>query len=138
MRQISIPAVPIGSILDIWCLGYWHRVISGPVGPNGKPSLISASSRWGTVMEEPWDVVVQGREVRLVRAPDSWPAGAEIVDKARGFIGVWKYNLFTRNCEHFVSTVLDGRPSSPQLAKLGVAALGVFGAGLAISRIRQA
>ena len=138
MKQISISAIPMGSILDVWCFGYWHRVISGPVGLDGKPSLISASSRLGTVMEESWDAVVQGREIRLVRFPGSWADGAEIVEKARQFIGVWEYNLFTRNCEHFVSLVLDGKPSSPQLAKLGVATLVVVGAGLAISRIRQA
>lgn len=136
MEQIAIPAVPLGSVLDIWCGGYWHKAISGPLAIDGKPRLISATSRTGTVIEEPWDDVVQGRPVRLISSPGSWVVGAKIVEKARSLIGIWKYNVFTRNCEHFVSMVLEGRPSSPQLVKVGLITLSAVGAGVVISRIR--
>ncbi len=138
MTQVSTLALPLGSVLAIGCSGYRHLVIAGPLGPDGKPSLISATSRLGTVMEERWDDVVQGREVRLVSTPEFWIDGAEAVARARKYIGVWKYNLLIRNCEHFVSEVIEGNRNSPQLLKAGLITVGVVALGIATSRLRQA
>lgn len=115
MSRIAIANIPPGSVLDI-DFGYFrHRVFASYLGLDGKPFLISATARTGTVLEEPWDVVVQGCEVTLVSVPASEAAARQVIGRARQHIRQWRYNLLDSNCEHFVSMVLEGRATSPQL-----------------------
>lgn len=125
MSRIAIANIPPGSVLDIDFGPFRHRVIASYLAWDGKPALISATARTGTVLEEPWDRVVQGREVTLISLPESEAVGLGLVIRARQYIRQWRYNLFNSNCEHFVSMILEGRPTSPQLwtAALCLAAL---------------
>lgn len=132
MSRIAIASVPPGSVLDIDFGLFRHRVIASFLGVDGKPHLISATARTGTVLEEPWDIVTQGREVNLIAVPDTPAMALEVIGRARQHIRQWRYDLFGSNCEHFVSLILQGRASSPQLwvATIGLAAL-IFGAAAA-------
>lgn len=87
--------------------------------------LISLSRRTGTVAEESWDEVVQGRAVKPSRLRSDL-APEEVVRRARSQIGRRRYNFVTGNCEHFVHEALGLPPRSWQLetaAGIGVSTL---------------
>lgn len=134
MSRIAIAKIPPGSVLDIDFGPFRHRVIAGYLAWDGKPALISATARTGTVLEEPWDRVVQGREVTLISVPESEAVGLGLVMRARQYIRQWRYNLFDRNCEHFVSLVLEGRPNSPQLWIATLSLVALFLGAAAVAR----
>ncbi|KEI70152.1 lecithin retinol acyltransferase family protein [Endozoicomonas elysicola] len=87
-------------VTDFGIYQHWSFV-SDTVCSRGKPMLISATKRNGTVKEETWDTVTQGKntyitKVQKVKAP------SEILNTARSQIGKWKYSVESNNCEHFV------------------------------------
>lgn len=111
---------PVGSVLEIDCFWYRHNGVS--VGDDR------------VLHNHP----IRGEEiVSLAR----FASGKQIVQRTGGVIDQIRfrarvqailanpkpYNLFSNNCEHTVSKVLIGVPSSPQLAGYGV--LGMFLAG---------
>lgn len=117
--------LPQGAVVDIDFGLFTHRaLVSSRFGHGGKPMLISATKRTGTVLEEHWDTVVQGKPVTVVSHPPSSFHGLQFVSRARQFIRRWRYQVSDANCEHFVSMVITGRPSSAQMQ--GWMAFGVF------------
>jgi len=76
--------------------------------------LISATKRSGTVLEEPWDTVVGGRETVVVDM-ELRQSVSEVLAFARSHIGMWKYSITDRNCEHFVKSVNGYEITSKQV-----------------------
>ena len=60
-------------------------------------------------------------ESRVAGGPET---RREVVARALTYVGKG-YDLLNFNCEHYASLVQSGRPSSPQLAAIGFAALAV-------------
>lgn len=127
--------LPMGAIVDIDFGLFTHRALVSGMGRAGKPMLISATRRTGTVLEEHWDTVVQGKPVKLVARPHTHRHAVQIVSRARQFIRGWRYHVTEANCEDFVSVVVTGKPFSPQVrtwAIVGGIALGLAGLALAM------
>jgi len=115
--------------------GYQHwSLVSDKQCQSGKPMLISATKRNGTVEEEPWDVVTKGKEtyVAEIKTNRTIP---EILSIARSQIGKWVYSLTESNCEHFVkwSTGLEITSAQVKSAFIG-AATGATLVGLAAKK----
>ncbi|EDM65064.1 H-REV 107-related protein [Moritella sp. PE36] len=91
----------------------------------GKNMLISATKRTGTVQEEPWDDVTQGKHT-YVAVSDTEKSIVQILSDARSQIGTWKYSLTDNNCEHFVKWSSGLKVSSSQI-KAGVGGLAIGG-----------
>jgi hypothetical protein len=90
----------------------------------GKNMLISATKRTGTVQEETWDEVTQGKHT-YVAVTNSEKSIKQILADARSQIGGWAYSVTDNNCEHFVKWSSGLKVSSSQVvAGLGGAALG--------------
>ena len=90
-----------------------------------KPKLISATRRHSTVREEPYDLVVDGRKVSLVRTQSALPAH-QILTNARSQIGVWRYDVLSKNCEAFANWASGLNVSSRQVnSGLSGAAIGL-------------
>lgn len=89
----------------------------------GNFMLISATKRNGTVQEEPWDIVTDGKESYVVES-DINSSVSEMLTKARSQIGKWSYSVTERNCEHFVkwSTGLEVESTQVKAGVVGVAA----------------
>lgn len=114
----SVVSVPI-------FLGYRHLGIVSDRFSNGKPMIISNSSRAGGTKEETLETFSQGRPVRIDQASDDLRA-FEIVQRARSRLGS-PYDLLSWNCEHLVAYARGLTPSSPQiLGTLAFAALGLM------------
>lgn len=103
-----------GQPVKIGRRGYNHYAIVSDRIAEGRPMLISLSRRTGTVAEEPWDEVVQGRRVTPSALPSELPA-PEIIARARAHLGRRRYNLLSDNCEHFVREALGLPARSRQL-----------------------
>lgn len=77
---------------------YQHfSVVSDLICALGKPMLISATDRNGTVQEETWGVVTQGKETYVADIPTTLSV-AQILANARSQIGKWKYSLIKSKC----------------------------------------
>lgn len=126
MDWMAIAGIPPGTVLDVDFGRFRHRAIAAYTGVDGKPRLISATLRTGTVLEETWDAVVQGRKVTVISVPRGNAEGRVVVQRARQHIGRWTYDLFSRNCEHFVSMVITGRATSPQLWGAGLSLVAII------------
>lgn len=104
-----------GTVVSVTILLFYrHKGVVSDRWHHGKPMVISASARARSVREEPWDVFAQGGVVTVDGYPGRMPHW-EVLRRARSLIGS-AYDLFTRNCEHFVSYVHGLKPHSPQLA----------------------
>lgn len=109
---------------------YQHwSVVSDRFCSLGKNMLISATKRTGTVQEEPWDDVTQGKHtyVAVTNTEKSIP---QILSDARSQIGNWAYSLTDNNCEHFVKWSSGLQVSSSQV-QAGVGGLIVGGVAIA-------
>ncbi|WP_017930083.1 lecithin retinol acyltransferase family protein [Robiginitomaculum antarcticum] len=106
------PVYPAGTLLEYNFMGgLRHFGIA-----TGYGTVIHSSRRLGGVLESDFNEFSDGRSVRVV--PLVYPvSGAELVARARAKTGQ-RYNVLTRNCEHFVTWVLEGRPRSRQLGPL--------------------
>lgn len=114
--QGSIVSTPI-------LLGYRHIGIVSDRYHDGKPMIISNSSRAGGVREEPWDTFAQHQPVKVEYSASGLDA-FRIVERARSRIGT-PYDLIKWNCEHLATHALGKEPQSPQVkATLALAALG--------------
>jgi hypothetical protein len=94
--------VNVGDIIVTNFIGYQHwSIVSDRICPQGVPLLISAPDRNGTVKEESWDVVTQGKKTYVADVSKSYNV-QKTLDNARSQIGKWNYSIATNNCEHFV------------------------------------
>ena len=93
----------------------------------GMPMLISANQRQGTVKEESWNTVTQGKKTYVAKVEHAL-SSLEMLRLARSQINIWKYSLTSRNCEHFVKWVTNVEVSSKQVVA-GVSG-GIVGAAL--------
>ncbi|MBR9865869.1 MAG: hypothetical protein GYB18_02005 [Oceanospirillales bacterium] len=92
----------------------------------GKNMLISATKRTGTVQEEPWDDVTQGKHTYVAITNSEKPI-SQILSDARSQIGNWVYSVTDNNCEHFVKFSSGLKVSSSQVkAGVGGAAIGAI------------
>lgn len=105
-------------VTDFGVYQHWS-LVSDKVCENGKPMLISATNRNGTVEEESWDEVTQGRNTYVADVTYSRPFN-EVIEAARSQISNWKYSVTEKNCEHFVKWATGLEVSSTQV-KAGVA-----------------
>lgn len=109
---------------------YQHwSIVSDRLCALGKNMLISATKRTGTVQEEPWDDVTQGKHTyaAISNTEKSIP---KILSDARSQIGKWAYSLTDNNCEHFVKWSSGLKVSSSQV-NAGVGGLVVGGVAVA-------
>lgn len=111
---------------------YQHwSIVSDKLCSLGKPYLISATKRNGTVHEEPWDAVTQGEETYVADVSYSRSA-SEVLAKARSQVNQWRYSVGTNNCEHFAKWATGLEVSSRQVvagvtgAAVGAAAVGLI------------
>ena len=81
---------------------------------DGKPMLISATARTGTVKEEPYDTVVNGRKTGLAPQQPTLPLH-QVLLNARSKIGKWRYGFATRNCEVFACWAAGLKITSRQI-----------------------
>ena len=113
---------------------YQHwSIVSDQCCSLGKNMLISATKRTGTVQEEPWDDVTQGKQTYIsdVSTEKSIP---QVLSDARSQIGSWKYSLTDGNCEHFAKWATGLKVSSSQVvAGASGAAIG----GIAVAALAE-
>lgn len=109
--------------------GYQHwALVSDRRCDAGKPMLISATKRTGTVQEETWDTVVASCRP-LLASLEIKLTSAEVLSAAREHIGKWQYSVMSRNCEHFITLVTGHPVSSTQvIAGVGGALVGAAAA----------
>lgn len=100
-----------------------YSVVSDEISTDGKPFLISATKRNGTVKEEPWDIATQGKYTYLSDKQSNLSV-AEILKNARSQIGKWSYSVRTSNCEHFSNWCLGLKVSSTQVVGVSTGAVG--------------
>ena len=87
---------------------YQHfSIASDRCSENGLPMLISATKRTGTVKEEDWNTVTQGKHTYIVQT-DSVYSVEKRLTLARAQINNWKYSLFSSNCENFARGIMSG------------------------------
>ncbi len=116
-------------VTDFGVYQHWS-LVSDRIGSDGKLMLISATRRLGTVAEELWDTVTQGRRTYVVEADIKDPLPI-VLQRARDKIGEWKYELNFNNCEHFAKWAGGLEVSSTQV-KAGVTGAVVGAAAVAL------
>ncbi|GAA0685405.1 lecithin retinol acyltransferase family protein [Marinobacterium maritimum] len=130
---MTIQTVLPGNVVVTDFGAYQHfSLASDQLSSNGFPKLISATKRTGTVQEEEWDAVTQGKTTFVAKVPETDLAVSVILERARSHIGQWKYSITGSNCEHFVNTVRGLKFDSKQVsagvsgAMLGAALVGTL------------
>jgi hypothetical protein len=99
----------------------------------GKNMLISATKRTGTVQEESWDDVTQGKRTSVI-VLNSEKSTYQKLSDARSQIGKWAYSVTENNCEHFVKWSSGLKVSSTQV-KAGVG--GALVGGVAVAALAE-
>ena len=114
-------------ILKIDMGPYEHWALESNSFYRGKPTLISNTRRNGSVQEESWDQVVNGRPYKRI-AVTTAESPQIIIARARSAVGKTEYRLMNYNCEHFIRHVLTGVIESKQVqeAVFVVAALSIL------------
>nr|VVV06047.1 hypothetical protein AW0309160_03531 [Aliivibrio wodanis] len=108
---------------------HWS-IVTDQICEQGKFMLISATKRNGTVNEEPWDVVTQGKKTVVSNATPVISV-EEMLNKARTQIGKWSYSVTSNNCEHFIKWASGVKVTSEQVVNGfagGTAGLGLVAA----------
>ncbi len=80
----------------------------------GRYMLISATKRNGTVKEETWDEVTQGKKTYVAQVTYTNPLDKVLIN-ARSKIGKWQYSVTDNNCEHFVRWATGLQVTSTQV-----------------------
>ena len=88
--------------------------------------LISATKRTGTVKEEAWDDVTNGKYTYVANI-DTDRTVSDILANARSQIGSWNYSVTENNCEHFAKWSNGLEVTSKQVTS-GVVGAAVGGA----------
>jgi hypothetical protein len=94
--------------------------------PDGTPTVVD--NTLDGVQVRTFEQFAEGRAVEYVWVPDAVEQQAAVLDRAYSQLGQG-YNLFSANCEHFVTWVVIGAPESPQLRAYVVGA-GLLGVAL--------
>jgi hypothetical protein len=95
--------------------GYEHwSLVSDRLCEAGKYMLISATKRTGTVLEEAWDIVTGGKKTGVATINHTLSID-ELLARARSQIGVWKYSVVNKNCEHFSNWAANQKVTSKQV-----------------------
>jgi hypothetical protein len=104
---------------------YQHwSLVSDRICALGKNMLISATKRTGTVQEEPWDDVTDGKHTYVAVSNSDKPI-SQILSDARSQVDNWAYSVKDNNCEHFIKWSSGLKVSSSQVkAGFGGAAFG--------------
>ena len=126
---MSSDYIPPGALVGVSVNGVIHQGIMSDGFVDGERAVISRSSRSGQALEESWTTFTGGRKGFLM-APLSDLDPLEVLHNAKALVGT-RWDLFSANCEHFVSKAFGMKPTSPQL-KRGLAALAI---GLAIAAV---
>ncbi|WP_417446395.1 lecithin retinol acyltransferase family protein [Kangiella sp.] len=100
-------------VSDFGFYQHWS-IVSDTFCDKGIPMLISATERNGTVKEEPWDIVTQGKHSYPIQARYIIPVNVAL-SLAKSQIGKWKYSVISSNCEHFVRWATRLNVSSTQV-----------------------
>lgn len=112
-----------GSVVHVFVGPFKHPGIVTDRIWNGAPMVVSNSLRSGGTYEEPWTLFAGRRTVYVGGGPGHLPAW-QVVQNARALVGR-RWNLFSFNCEHFLTAALGLKPHSPQLQAAGfIAAVG--------------
>jgi len=116
-------------VTDFGLYQHWS-LVTDRFCENGRNMLISATKRNGTVKEEPWDVVTQGKSTYVASVSYTTPV-SEVLANARSKIGSWRYSVTDNNCEHFVKWASGLKVTSTQVkAGVGGAVTGAAVVGL--------
>ncbi len=91
-----------------------YSIVTDAYCADGLPKLISATKRNGTVREESWSEVTQGKHTYIADIKSERPIN-EMLNLARSQIDIWSYSLLNNNCEHFVMWVAGLQVSSKQV-----------------------
>lgn len=75
----------------------------------------------------------QGRRVQLIPYRGKTPRDL-IVQRAQAWVGTWKYDILTHNCEHFCELCQNGRPRSNQVLLGALGAAGTLVTMLALNK----
>lgn len=128
MKDIRVKAGDV-VVTNFGVYQHWS-LVSDLTCEEGMPMLISATKRNGTVKEEPWGVVTQGKHTYVANV--SYPYSvSEVLKFARSKIDNWTYSVTSNNCEHFVNSVTKLKPSSKQVvAATSGAAIGAAFVGM--------
>ena len=90
----------------------------------GNNTVIHATPKTGCVCETSLAEFENGGRANIVSIPTAY-SPQEIVVRAKEKIGK-PYRLLTQNCEHFVTEILRGNPTSKQLAIGGLMITGIL------------
>lgn len=113
MKVTERAVYKVGQVLKTSRLFYKHIGIVTDRWESGEQLVICCSNRRGKVVEERLSEFLGGFLPELVDEPTTL-TNSEILSRARAKLGQ-RYDLFTWNCEHFVSHALGRKPESPQL-----------------------
>lgn len=91
-----------------------YSIISDRCDASGQFMLISATSRNGTVLEESFETVTQGKHSYIAKIESSLDAEQRLA-RARAQCQRWSYHLVNANCEHFAHWVLGEKAQSKQV-----------------------
>ena len=119
-----------GDILKVYCASklVWHY---GVYSDNGK--VIDMAPRKG-IAERTWDEFSEGCQVHIEpRRTDDAPREV-ILRRARLRLGERGYNIFFKNCEHFVSWCRKGVSSSSQMLNYSALSIILLVLGIYIYR----
>src|SRR6478736_4584923 len=115
---------PAGTVVSIDCGFYRHVGMLAQCGPFGERLVVAFSATANGLIEHSLGEFSGGRPVQVdgylgKLIPD------EVMLRARQWQGQ-SYDLFSRNCEHFVRFAHGLPPTSPQIMRAGVALLTWF------------
>lgn len=113
-----------GDVIETWRILYWHVGIVSDRCVDGEQLVLSCSGAQSKVVEESMSKFSQGFPIRKKEIPHTLNTG-EILNRARSQLGR-SYDLFSWNCEHFVSYSLGHAPRSPQLVLAAVTLISLF------------
>jgi hypothetical protein len=128
---MKVLAVEPGNVVvtDFGIYQHWS-LVTDKFCEKGRNMLISATKRTGTVKEETWDVVTQGKKTYVASVSYTTPV-SEVLHNARSKIDSWQYSVTDNNCEHFVKWASGLKVTSTQVkAGFGGVVAGIAVVGL--------
>ena len=111
----ALNAKPGDIIVSQFNMYQHYSIVSDQLCESGTNMLISATKRNGTVREERWEVVTQGKRSYIVNVKADL-APSIVIDNARAMINKWRYCLTSNNCEHFANWAIGLSKHSTQVA----------------------
>lgn len=101
---------PAGTLLSVTFMGgLKHYGLA-----TGYGTVIHSSRRFGRVAETDYAMFADNRRVNIIPYASRTITGSQIVARARSRLGQ-RYNVLSRNCEHFITWAIEGRARSRQL-----------------------